>query len=164
MSASTVLQPATHTQPRHCAHAWPLSFDALVRRSGFAYARAGSGKAIREAHGYKATSSGTRCQQGVSWSLLAKAFIPLANYPRTTAVPALTEAWVILRQDRLSDLTETELRTLRKELEARKVDLDRDIYHAREQGNPVRDLRARLADVVIELTAIDDLLENPERQ
>ena len=156
-NALSLAAPSAQTQPGRCARRWSIA--DCVWRAGDAYRRAGSSKAIANAHGMAAVSSGTRLRQGVTWAPLSKALLPLVESPRTNPFPALTEAWVAVIQRDMSDASIEELIARRAELEGIEADLNRDIFHARLIGQGMRQLRARQADVVLELTAIETEIE-----
>lgn len=147
MATHTVAPGAAHNLPANCA-----------RRSGWAYSRSGRGKAVAGLYGAH-VSTGTRYRQGVPFSPLAKALKLLAESPRTTAFPALTEAWVTVTQAEIAGAPTAALHARRAELECAEADIARDIFHARMTGEGMRDLRAKQADVVLELTAIETELD-----
>jgi hypothetical protein len=153
MSGSRVAPPAAQPQRPQCAKRWTPR-----RSAGEAYDRAGLSKHVANAHGID-VSGGTRYRQGVAYSPLAKALSILADDPRTTAFPALTEAYCIVTRAQIEALPTPALLARRAELELTEADIARDLFHARMTGEGMRDLRARQHDVVLELLAIETVLE-----
>jgi hypothetical protein len=151
VSAAMMAHRGAQLQRDRCA--W-----SFTRSAGWAYDRAGRSKAVAAAHGIH-VSGGTRYKQGVSYSPLAKAYAILAENPRTSPFPALTEAWAIVMQSQIVQTPTTALLSRRNELEAMEIDVNRDIAHGRMAGGSLRELRARQADVVLELTAIETELD-----
>jgi hypothetical protein len=152
MAVRTVTDAATQHLPPRVARHWSVASAA-----GAAYSRAGRGKVLAHAHGVH-ESTITRYRQGVTYSPLAGAMNVLASSPRTTAFPALTEAWVLVSMRQVESQQTPALLSRRAELELLEADLARDLFHARMTGEGMRDLRARQADVVIELLAIESVL------
>jgi hypothetical protein len=147
MATHTLHAAPAHTQAARCA-----------QRAGWAYSRSGRGKAIATIYNVN-VSTGTRYRQGVEYSPLAKALKTLAESPRTTAFPALVEAWITVTQAEIACVPTAALHARRAELECAEADLGRDIFHARMTGEGMRALRAKQADVVLELTAIETELD-----
>lgn len=137
----------------------PYKLDALVAYSGAAYRRAGqNGKHIAAAHGLH-RSRGTRYQQGDPGSPLAKALFALSAGDKTTAWPCITEAHALVNQQEICDRPTHELQDRRAELEGLRFDLRRDEDHAVYMGVSTQDVRARLADLYLELLAIERELD-----
>jgi hypothetical protein len=130
------------------------------RAAGWAYTRAGSGKQVAHAHGARHRSTGTRYQQGASWSPLAQALRVLVDDDHTAAWPAITEARIIVTRAEISTATSHDLLRQKDRLEQTEIDINRDILLAPRAGGDMRELRARQLDLVQELAAIEDELRD----
>jgi hypothetical protein len=128
-----------------------------AQRAGLAYARAGRCKHVARAHDVN-VSTGTRYRQGATYSPLAKALLLLANAPKTTAWPALTEARIIVTRAELEAIPTPALIQRRAELEYAEISLNAEIQHGRLAGGTMRGQRARQLDLVQEIAAIEDVL------
>jgi uncharacterized protein YhdP len=129
------------------------------RVAGAAYSRAGRPKHISAAYGAAHRSTGTRYQHGALQSPLACAVATLVGADHLTPWPALVEAHALVIQHRIREVTTPALRDRRADLEQQEFALRAEIDRARYVGESLRDLRARMADMAVELLAIEGELD-----
>jgi hypothetical protein len=140
-----------------CAH-W--SSDAAIHHSAYAYQRAaGTGKAVAAANGGLHVSRGTAARRGDPYSLLARAFRPLAESEHTTAWSAISEARILVMRGELSDRTPAELRGRLLQIGYEHIRLSSELMRLiYEEGVTAarRAVHAELADLNEEAAAVCD--------
>jgi hypothetical protein len=130
-----------------------------ARVAGYAYSRSGRPKHISRAHGAAHRSTGTRYQQGVPYSPLARAVEALLGDEHISPWPALVEAHAVVIQKRIRDTPTPELLARRAELEQDEFGLLAEMGRLRYTGDSMRQVRAKLADMNTELLAIETELD-----
>jgi hypothetical protein len=127
--------------------------------AGAAYRRAGRPKHISHAHGAAHRSTGTRYQQGAAYSPLARAVEVLVQGDHCNPWPALVEAHALVIIGRIRNTPTPMLIQRRAELEQEEFGLLADAGRLRYTGESMRDIRAQLADLNVELLAIETELD-----